>query len=238
MDNKLNSGIWVDRAMTSTENQQLLWLPMDVITETIHYISDDNKSNQRFVVDVKSEHPDVWQLSKITRRSPFGTCKLGLYKHEWNPLTDYIEKDFNGNIIGMWADYNTTQTNIEDPATPLPEIPDDRKRYTFNLSASDNTLKIGGSYKTINLSILDTDSYDISEMFKDKSLTWSYYISDPFSEELTDITDSDLIKVLPSSFNKIKIKFSKDSSYLSKILNIKVSDGIVTGILQLELISL
>lgn len=216
-----NSGIWLDTYITTTENQQLVWLPMNSITEKINYISDDNNTNQRFIVDIVCEHPDVWQLSKITRRSPFGTCKLGLYKHEWNPHTDYIDFD----NMEMYADYNSTSVEPVTEESPREDI-------YCSLSTTTNTLKIGGSYKQVSASFF----YEDGSVYENEEAIpiWSCFIDD------VDMTDSDKVSWSEQKDkSKVRIKFADDNSYIGKIITIKCNiEDSITGEVQLELIAM
>lgn len=198
---------------------------MNSITENLYYISDDSKSNQRFIVDIVCKNPDTWQLSKITRRTPFGTCKLGLFKAEFNPNTDFI--DFEN--MEMYADY--WDSNIE-PEEVVPET--SSTDYSCTLSTTSNEIKVNGSYKTITATIIDNNILsDNSSIVELKH--WHFYIDD------VELIDSELIKVLPtSSPNKIKVKFLGDSSYLTKILTVKciIPENGIEEDVKLEIISL
>ena len=68
-----------------------------------------------------------------------GRTKLTLYQKPFNSNTDYIEKDENGIITGLWANYfgGTTPTDPSTPTTPPSSI-------TARISATTTTIKVGG----------------------------------------------------------------------------------------------
>lgn len=192
---------------------------MNDITEKIHYISDDNKYNQRFIVDIVCEHPDVWQLSKITRRSPFGTCKLGLYKHEFLPHSDYV----NIETKEMYANYYSSAIEAEF------KTEDVEADVVCKLEAASQQLKVGGSYKTIKISMLDSEGNDVSENYY--NYVWKYYID---SEEVSP----DLFKTITDN-STMKIKFLGDKSYLGKLLTAQcVVDYNTVGEIQFEIVAM
>ena len=82
----------------SVEDQQKLAVPMTRDTETLFY-------NVRMLVDTKVDNPRAWLISKVNRISPNGICRITLAQDIFDQHTDYIEKDKNGDIIGMWANY-------------------------------------------------------------------------------------------------------------------------------------
>ena len=106
-------GVYSDRYFTRPDNQQKIWLPMNPISEKIWYNDDDEKT-MRLVISVPTENPIVWAVTKVENIRPIGLQKLTIYQKSWNSHTDYIEKDSDGNIIGMWADYFDTQIQPTD----------------------------------------------------------------------------------------------------------------------------
>lgn len=238
-----NSGLWVDHITATRENQEILFIPTNSISDTIWYKSNDNNNNQRLIVDVPCENPNVWQVSKVEKVNVRLRTKITLYQHEFDPHMDYIEKDDDGNIIGMYADYYSS--NIEPIDTNVVDSNEDDDFDSFDefnsydgvceLSASNNKLKIGGSYKLITASIADEDQDDEFMDYSFVTYKWSFFIDD------VNVTDTDLITVLEQTDNnKIKIKFKNDKTYLGKILTVKciASNAGASGSIDFELVSL
>lgn len=220
-----NSGLWTDHVTTTRENQELAFLPTNSISDSIWYISEDNNYNQRLIVDVPNEHPNTWQVSKVEKVNVQGRTKLTLYQTEFNPHSDFIEKDVDDNIVAMWADYYSTTiepVEMETPSINIEETP--IVTTALSLKASTNTIKVGGSYKLITASFEDVEDYN------GKQFVWSAYIG---GEEL----DNSLITWLEQpDKNKIKLKFANDRKYLGKILEVKCDSDGTSSSIQFELV--
>lgn len=227
---------------STRENQELMFLPTNDISDTIWYKSQDSEDNQRLIVDIPNNNPvwtpNVWQVSKIERVNVKGRTRVTLFQHEFDQHHDYIEKDSNGNIIGMWADYyyNSVEPEISSPTDNINDnlgILDnvDENNTTLKLTATNNVIKIGGSYKTITATLSDG-----SNILRPN---WKYGLFDPKANTKTDILDtSDLVTISSPSDNKIKIKFKNDLSYIGKILIVSCNVGGFSDSIQFELISL
>ena len=111
-DNKL-SGLWLDYKIQETEDVQRAILPMNEYTETIYY-------NRRFLIDSalfnSDSEPRAWLVSKVNRIAPKGMCTVTFAQDRFDQHHDYIEKDEEGSILGMWADY--FQTPVAPEAVP------------------------------------------------------------------------------------------------------------------------
>lgn len=213
-----NSGLWLDTRITTRENQDKIWLPLNSISEKIWYLSQDDKENQRLIVDIPCPNPNVWQVSKVEHVHPFGLHKLTIYQTEFNPHRDYINLETGE----MYADYYL-------PSDVEPS--EQKKNEKCILSSSTPFLKVGGSYKTITLQLLDDSGTNIISDYKG-SIVWKFFIDGD------DITNSDIISANLSDLRKIKIKFSNNSSYLGKTLTIKCQLDNIVGELQLSLVIL
>ena len=228
-----NSGIWVDNVTASQQNQELLFIPTNEISDTIYYVSEDNNNNQRLIVDIPNYSienwtPNTWVVSKVERVNVRGRTKLTLYQKPFNSNTDYIEKDENGIITGLWANYfdGTAPTDPSTPTTPPSSI-------TARISASTSTIKVGGSYKNLTVNLFNDSNEDITTEYADATFTWTCSID---NEDWTD-------KVTwraGTEYNQKKVKFPNDSSVIGKILSVKckiVKDdlSIESEILPLEL---
>ena len=228
MQSSYNSGLWTDLRFTSQENQDKVWLPLNPITEKIWYTNESSK-NMRVLVSSFTDNAIAWQISKVENAQPLGVQKLTLYQDFFDQHRDYIEKDSDGNIIGMWASYfdsEITPTDSSTPTTPLSSI-------TARISASTSTIKVGGSYKNLTVNLFNDFNEDITTEYADATFTWTCSVD---NEDWTD-------KVTwraGTEYNQKKVKFPNDTSVIGKILSIKcevVKDNlpIESEILPLEL---
>lgn len=228
-----NSGIWVDNVTASQQNQELLFIPTNEVSDTIYYVSEDNNNNQRLIVDIPNYSienwtPNTWVVSKVERVNVRGRTKLTLYQKPFNSNTDYIEKDENGIITGLWANYfgGTAPTDPSIPTTPPSSI-------TARISASTSTIKVGGSYKNLTVNLFNDSNEDITTEYADATFTWTCSIDDE------DWTDKVTWRA-GTEYNQKKVKFPNDTSTIGKIMSIKceiVKDNlpIESEILPLEL---
>lgn len=229
MQSSYNSGLWTDLRFTSQENQDKVWLPLNPITEKIWYTNESSK-NMRVLVSSFTDNAIAWQISKVENAQPLGVQKLTLYQDFFDQHRDYIEKDENGNIIGMWASYFDSEIVPTDPS--IPTTPP--SSITARISASTSTIKVGGSYKNLTVNLFNDSNEDITtEYADDAAFTWTCSID---NEDWTDkVTWRSGIK-----YNQKKVKFPNDNSVIGKILSIKceiVKDdlSIESEILPLEL---
>ena len=217
------SGVWLDRYINSLDNVDKAYLPLNDITENINYV-DENSTNQRMIISAKTKHPLVWKLTKLENTKPIGLLQLTFSQTSFDQNNDYIEKDDDGNIIGMWADYlSSTEPTDPDIPTPTPST------IYGKITASTSTIKVGGSYKTLTLKLYDADDNEITDSYSSYSpddFKWTCSIT--YGNKTTDLTD--VVSWLKGSlFNQRKIKFPNDRSYLGKILDVKcIVDGIET----------
>lgn len=131
--NIIINGLWTDLRFTSQENQDKIWLPLNSITENIWYTNDESK-NMRVLVGAFTDHPLSWKVSKVENAQPIGIQKLCIYQDFFDRYRDYIEKDENGNIIGMWANYYDSDMTPEEPVESRPESKD--HTYHAEITAS------------------------------------------------------------------------------------------------------
>ncbi len=228
MQSSYNSGLWTDLRFTSQENQDKVWLPLNPITEKIWYTNESSK-NMRVLVSSFTDNAIAWQISKVENAQPLGVQKLTLYQDFFDQHRDYIEKDENGNIIGMWASYFDSEIAPTDPSTP--NTPP--SSITARISASTSTIKVGGSYKNLTVNLFNDSNEDITTEYADATFTWTCSID---NEDWTD-------KVTwraGTEYNQKKVKFPNDTSVIGKILSVKckiVKDNlpIESEILPLEL---
>nr|DAF25616.1 MAG TPA: hypothetical protein [Caudoviricetes sp.] len=228
MQSSYNSGLWTDLRFTSQENQDKVWLPLNPITEKIWYTNESSK-NMRVLVSSFTDNAIAWQISKVENAQPLGVQKLTLYQDFFDQHRDYIEKDSDGNIIGMWASYFDSEITPTDPSTPTTPP----SSITARISASTSTIKVGGSYKNLTVNLFNDSNEDITTEYADATFTWTCSIDDE------DWTDKVTWRA-GTEYNQKKVKFPNDNSVIGKILSVKceiVKDGlpIESEILPLEL---
>lgn len=228
MQSSYNSGLWTDLRFTSQENQDKVWLPLNPITEKIWYTNESSK-NMRVLVSSFTDNAIAWQISKVENAQPLGVQKLTLYQDFFDQHRDYIEKDENGNIIGMWASYFDSEITPTDPSTPTTPP----SSITARISASTSTIKVGGSYKNLTANLFNDSNEDITTEYADATFTWTCNIDD---EDWTDkVTWRD-----GTEFNQKKLRFPNDTFTIGKILSVKceiIKDNLTieSEILSLEL---
>ena len=229
MQSSYNSGLWTDLRFTSQENQNKVWLPLNPITEKIWYTNESSK-NMRVLVSSFTDNAIAWQISKVENAQPLGIQKLTLYQDFFDQHRDYIEKDSDGNIVGMWASYFDSEIAPTDPSTPTtPPF-----SIVARISVSTSTIKIGGSYKNLTINLFNDSNEDITTEYTDATFTWTCSI------ENEDWTDKVTWRA-GTEYNQKKVKFPNNTSAIGKILSVKceiIKDNlpIESEILPLELI--
>lgn len=209
MQSSYNSGLWTDLRFTSQENQDKVWLPLNPITEKIWYINESSK-NMRVLVSSFTDNAVAWQISKVENAQPLGVQKLTLYQDFFDQHRDYIEKDSDGNIIGMWASYFDSEIAPTDPSTPTTPP----SSITARISASTSTIKVGGSYKNLTVNLFNDSNEDITTEYADATFIWTCSIDDE------DWTDKVTWRA-GTEYNQKKVKFPSDTSVIGKILSVK-----------------
>jgi hypothetical protein len=71
---------------------------MNEISATIFY-------NQRFIISAPIPEPLAWGITKTEDVSPKGVRRLTFAQDRWDQHKDYVERDDNGNVVGMYADF-------------------------------------------------------------------------------------------------------------------------------------
>ena len=169
--------------------------------------------------------PRAWLISKVNRISPNGIARITLAQDVFDQHNDYIERDSDGNIIGMWANY--FNSNIE----PAAIIADDNEYYipvTSVITCSGKSqFRIGGSSKTFTVNYYDDSGNEIVDYNIGE---WSFTIDGE--------TVSDELLNLAAENNKIKVKFLGDDSYIGKIITVTNTSGSVISSIDIEIIAL
>ena len=110
----------------------------------------------------------------------------------------------------MYADYYSQSIIPEkDTASTIPDI-------SYKILCSTNQIKNNGSYRTLSVHAYDSSNTDITDTLEDFSPVWSCEIDG------VDFTSNDYVVWKEQlKINEIKIKLGNNSSYLTKLLNIK-----------------
>ena len=217
--NIYNSGLWKDFLYTSPENQDKIWMPLNPLSESIYYTYiNGDKKNQRLIVSAKTEHPNVWKVSKVENVNPIGIQRLTLSQDSFNPDTDYVNLETGE----MYADYYSSIIEPKEDSTI------DLK---CKISCNTNTIKVGGSYKTLTVNITDFTGLDVTNKYEFTSDMWSCSI-----DGIDYTSDKSIIWKEQDVNNTIKLKLDNNKELLSKTLtvNCKVADNLI-GSIQLEI---
>lgn len=187
---------------------------MNRITELLFY-------NQRVIIDnfVLTE-PRTWKVSKVNRISFNGSVIVTFAQTEFDPSTDYIEKDKNGNVIAFWASYYQNGVSpVEEETTPL-------IRGEITTKAKPQ-IRLGGGFK-----LLEVHFYDGDTEIEFEPGEWKFFVGEEeISDKLSILTTADSDKV---ELNQIKIKLPNENnsneSLLGKIIKCQFSSltGVVT----------
>lgn len=200
-----------------------MWIPLNSLTQHFGY-SNMLGQNQRICMSAKIPVPLTYKISKVNNQKPLGIIQATLDQDNFNQHTDYVERDPEGNIVGMWANYYDNEIAPEDNHTVVIE---DLPKCT--LSAANQTLRVGGSYKTINATFSRNDE-DLSDKYSSVSKTWTVLVDGE------DITYTDLLVIKEdSAANAIKVKFANDRSYINKVITVRCTVDKSVGEIQLTL---
>ena len=131
-------------------------------------------------------------------------------------------KEGTVDITATYSSASTTTTmTISNSSTPSLD-------YTMEIYASSDTLKVGGSYKTLTVKYYNSEGTEItSDVIANKTredYVWSAWCN---GDNLTDNTNF-ITWLNGSTVNQNKIKLADDRSYLAKTMTIKcATDGII-----------
>lgn len=210
-------------------------MPLNPITEKVFYVNDANQ-NQRLIISAMTENPRTWRVSKYEDMlmGDFGLIRLTFVQEAFNDAIDFVDynatnPDGSKDVYAMYASY------YESSVEPEEGVEVETGLNTCTLSASTNTIKVGGSYKTITATFYDSSGADITDTYlSELSMdNWTFYIDD------VEVKKGDLITVLEqTATNKIKVRFVNNMDYLTKVLVVKVTVGDIIGKLSLEITNL
>lgn len=194
----------MDRYVTATENQALIWLPLNKESTTIYY-------NTRLILSAKNiKQPIEWKVTKVETEIPIGVNKLTLYQDEFRPEQALYDEE-----TGWWyANYYDSDIDTQ----PEPKKEPITKDYCKILYNSNAEIKVNGGYKKI--SAVYYDEFD-NVTTRHTVGKWTFEIQD--KDTTYDATN--LVDVLSDgNLDTIKVKFLGDELYLGKQLIISCVD--------------
>lgn len=184
------------------------------------------------IISAPIEEPITWRISKVENTSPLGINKITVAQDKYDQFKDYIEKDADGNVIAMWADYyesniipNQSYTNTESSSV-CGEI-----KY----QGIKPQIKIGGNYR------IYTAIYQKSndEIIVPDRCEWEVSVLN--NEVAINNNPIDIIYPIQDdtlSSNQIKIRFIGCDDYLGDIMIIKNKYNDLTCELQVEIVGM
>lgn len=119
-------------------------------------------------------------------------------------------------------------TEPTDP-TPTPD-PTPTETYNVTIESSSNTIKVGGSYKSLTAKVTDVNGNDVTANYADATFTWTCSIDE------NDYTNNCTWRA-GTEFNQKKLKMSSDMSYVGKnmVVTVVIGDSRITGTTTLEI---
>ena len=123
----------------------------------------------------------------------------------------------------------TTEPTTPTEPTPTPD-PTPTETYNVTIESSTNTIKVGGSYKTLTAKVTDANGNDVTANYSNDTFDWTCSIDG------NDYTNNCTWRA-GTEFNQKKLKMSADMSYIEKNLIVKVviGDSRMTGTTALEI---
>ena len=136
-------------------------------------------------------------------------------------------KEGSVDITASYSDASVTTTmTIANTSAPT---------YTLSITSSTDTIRIGGSYKTMTCLFTDKDGQDITQTvianMTSDDFTWTCFIEGTeFTNNTSFVTWREGAEV-----NQKKIKLGRDDSYIGKTITIKCTVNGVTASKDLEM---
>lgn len=212
--NSYNSGIWTDYLISSAENQKVFWTEYNDKTKTIFY-------DQRIIISTDRPIPVVWKVTKVEDMNVRGIARYTCAQDRFNEHTDYVERNEEGEVLGMWAGYFTDNVPIQEPDED--DIPTTNIRSSISYSGTKPEMKIGGNYKTFTVTFFDDDG----EVEFVPGI-WNFEIDNNDATDLLDIQET-------QNENQIKLKFHKGLDvYIGKdfVVSYKTESGIKSSVVM------
>ena len=115
-----------------------------------------------------------------------------------------------------------------EPPTPTPE-PEPTPTHNVTIETSSNTIKVGGSYKSLTAKVTDANGNDVTSDYSNATFDWTCSIDG------NDYTNNCTWRN-GTEFNQKKLKMSTDMSYAGKYMVVTVAIGdTITGTTTLEI---
>ena len=122
----------------------------------------------------------------------------------------------------------TTEPTTPEP-TPTPE-PEPTPTHNVTIESSTNTIRVGGSYKSLTAKVTDANGNDVTSEYSNATFDWTCSIDG------NDYTNNCTWRA-GTEFNQKKLKMSTDESYAGKNMVVKVVIGNITGTTTLEIVA-
>ena len=122
----------------------------------------------------------------------------------------------------------TTPTPTPDP-TPTPE-PEPTPTYNVTIESSTNTIRVGGSYKSLTAKVTDANGNDVTANYSNDTFDWTCSIDgNDYTNNCTWRTGAE--------FNQKKLKMSTDNTMAGKnmVVTVVIGDSRITGTTTLEI---
>lgn len=188
-----NPHISTEGFISTPDGKIIIWLPTNTVTQTIGY-------NQRFMITESTIRPLCYKVDGIRDAFPVGLTKISLKQDQYNPSTDNIEL--------FIADYYSSST------TPTVPPENQLKNCEIKCNGANNTLVIGGSFRTLTALFYDEDGNELTDF--NVSLEWNFTFPDEKDElfVIEEVTNN----------NQIKIKALRDYSIIGSFVIVQVKE--------------
>lgn len=204
----LDTGTWIERG----NNSDAFVVPYNTITSTLGY-------NTRMIISAVMDSPLTWRVSKIANTEPRGIVKVTTTQDLFDREHDYIEKDENGNVIAMWADYyGQSPTPNED----INDEPIDNECGVITYNGTKAVLKVNGSAKKFYVKFIR----DGIEQTITGNVNWSIEINGTNANDLFEINSNE---------EYTSIRFIGDEDYAGETAVIKASYGSMYGVTEMKI---
>ena len=120
-----------------------------------------------------------------------------------------------------------------EPTTPTPTPePEPTPTHNVTIESSSNTIRVGGSYKSLTAKVTDANGNDVTSDYSNATFDWTCSIDG------NDYTNNCTWRA-GTEFNQKKIKMSTDESYAGKnmIVTVVIGDSRITGTTTLEIVA-
>ena len=120
-----------------------------------------------------------------------------------------------------------------EPTTPTPTPePEPTPTHNVTIESSSNTIRVGGSYKSLTAKVTDANGNDVTSDYSNATFDWTCSIDG------NDYTNNCTWRA-GTEFNQKKLKMSADESYAGKnmIVTVVIGDSRITGTTTLEIVA-